>query len=171
MAELLKFPVSPQAAPPDQCEREQALDITQSWIVEAPAGSGKTGLLIHRYLKLLADEEVREPEQVLAITFTEKAAAEIRERVIFQLVQLAADRGVNEPDVQQSPFERGLRADAQAVLGRDAALGWGLLERPDRLNVRTIDSVCAEIARSLPVLSGAGGVLEPTPEAQPLYSE
>lgn len=173
MAEILDFSQGqlwPDAfiedgLPPDHAEREKALDITQSWIVEAPAGSGKTGLLIQRYLKLLTDEEVTEPDQVLAITFTEKATSEIRERV---LKQLEAAHGA---DTSKSDFDRTTRALAQTVVQRDAALGWGLLERPHRLKVRTIDSVCSEIARSLPVLSGAGGAQAPVTDASPLYRE
>ncbi|WP_263366020.1 UvrD-helicase domain-containing protein [Edaphobacter bradus] len=178
MSELLEFPPPlPRAddtnatsgtsdkLPPDHAEREKALDITKSWIVEAPAGSGKTGLLIQRYLKLLTDEEVTEPEQVLAITFTEKATIEIRERIAKQL---EAARG---PDASKSEFDRMTRVLAQSVLRRDATLRWGLLERPRRLNIRTIDSICSEVARSLPVLSGSGGVKAPVPEAGPLYHE
>lgn len=145
--------------------RRQALDVRRSWIVEAPAGSGKTGLLIQRFLKLLADESVEQPEQVLAITFTIKATAEMRGRIVEQL------RRATEPDLLKNEFDRETRALAQAVLQRDAHLGWQLLDHPYRLNVRTIDSVCAEIAQSLPVLSGGGGGLSPREDASALYIE
>ncbi len=151
--------------PPDADQRAQALDIRHSWIVEAPAGSGKTGLLIQRLLKLLADESVTEPEQVLAITFTVKATGELRERVLTQLEAAASAAPVH------SKFDRETREFALAVLQRDAALGWHLLENASRLRIRTIDSVCAEIARSLPVLSGSGGQLAPVLDAAPLYRE
>jgi ATP-dependent exoDNAse (exonuclease V) beta subunit len=168
MDELFAFPGEPEkperpsGLPPDSTEREKALDVSQSWIVEAPAGSGKTGLLIQRYLKLLALPGVEEPEQILAITFTVKAAGEIRERVFEQLQR------ADGPDNTKEGFERQTREFALAVLSRDRALGWGLLEHPRRFNIRTIDSVCSEIARGLPVFSGSGA-FSPVTDAGPLY--
>ena len=172
MADLLPFPLllsqapHPDPAPPPDGEaRQQALDIRHSFIVEAPAGSGKTGLLIQRFLKLLTDDSVTTPEQVLAVTFTNKAAAELRDRVLAHLE--AAHLG----SATLSDFDRQSRALALAVLARDQQLGWSLLNHPQRLNLRTIDSVCAEIARTLPVLSGSGGRLAPTDDAGPLHRE
>lgn len=137
----------------------------RSWIVEAPAGSGKTGLLIQRYLKLLADESVDEPGQVLAITFTKKATTEIRERVVAQLEAAA------RKEATKGEFELATRSLAEAVLERDRELGWGLLENPRRLKMQTIDSVCAEIVRALPVLSGGAGGQAPVEDASMLYRE
>jgi ATP-dependent helicase/nuclease subunit A len=158
---LLRFPSTTD----DAEERAAALDTRASCIVEAPAGSGKTGLLVQRYLKLLGTEAVDQPEEVLAITFTNKATSELRERVLEQL-QWAHRK---EPSEAPSSFQQETLGFALAALKRSERLGWGLLERPSRLNIRSIDSVCAEIANSLPLLSGAGAPRQPVEDAEPLY--
>src|SRR5437667_5137699 len=67
----------------DATARERALDVTRSFIVQAPAGSGKTDLLVKRYIKLLG--VVEKPEEILAITFTIKAAPEMCQRVLEKI--------------------------------------------------------------------------------------
>ncbi len=150
---------------PDAAARSRALDPAASFIVEAPAGSGKTGLLIQRFLKLLATENVDDPAQVLAITFTRKATAEMRDRVFKQLLQA---RQAQEPP---NAFDRETRPLALAVVAKSDTLGWNLIDDPRRLNIRTIDSVCADIARGLPILSGSGGGLAPAEDARALHHE
>jgi len=137
----------------DQPARDLALDVTQSFIVQAPAGSGKTELLTLRYLRLLAISE--QPEEVLAITFTKKAASEMRDRIIstLRMARQATASGENPA----SEFERLRLNVATQVLQRDQQQCWQLCDNPARLRVQTIDSFCFYLARQLPVLSRIGG--------------
>ncbi|APV48333.1 hypothetical protein BWI17_00715 [Betaproteobacteria bacterium GR16-43] len=146
----------------DAAERERALDPQRSLIVQAPAGSGKTGLLIQRYLRLLAT--VSRPEEIFAITFTRKAAAEMRKRVLGAL-QGAAGEKPKDPNAART---WQLARDA---LARDAQRGWGVLENPVRLRIQTIDSLSATLARQMPVLSGLGAPPAIVDDARELYRE
>ena len=98
-----------------------------------------------------------EPEQVLAITFTKKATAEIRDRVVVQL-EFAAR---NVPLKRDDEFERETRRLAEGVLQRDARMGWGLLENPRRLrggdDRRSVRGDCAVDAGIVGWRRGADG--------------
>ena len=146
----------------DADTRRRALAIDSSFIVQAPAGSGKTELLIQRYLSLLAIAS--RPEAVVAVTFTRKAAAEMRERVIHALAAVA-DGPPSEPYLRDR-FEL-----ARAVLARSERDGWNIIESPHRLEINTIDSLCAKLVRSLPLLAAFGGAPSPTEDVEPLYRE
>ena len=147
----------------DAEERARALDAQESFLVQAPAGSGKTELLVLRYLALLPT--VEEPEHVLAITFTRKATAEMRVRVLYALEKASCGE-----DPAANAHEREVRRLAQAVLAHAQTRGWQLTEQPQRLNIQTIDSLALSIAYQTPLLSRLGGQLTPTEEATPLYA-
>ena len=154
---------SDNAAPTGDSEaRQRALDPNCSFIVQAPAGSGKTELLTLRFLRLLA--RVDEPEEILAITFTRKAASEMRARVLEAL-------GDVEGAEPTAPHERQRRALAMAVRRRDREYGWGLRENPARLDISTIDALCNRLAARMPLMGDILPAAEITNDAGELYLE
>ncbi|KTC64949.1 UvrD/REP helicase (plasmid) [Legionella adelaidensis] len=127
----------------DKEQRLKATDPAFSFIVQAPAGSGKTEILTQRYLRLLAT--VKNPEQILALTFTRKAANEMRERILLAL------RKAEKKEVPQSAHQKMTIEYAQRILELDYRYNWQLLNNPTRLNIFTIDALCQKITSSIPL--------------------
>ena len=146
----------------DAAARIRALTPDQSFIVQAPAGSGKTELLTQRYLRLLSC--VDQPEEIVAITFTRKAANEMRNRVLEALEKARGPRP--EKFNEAATWEL-----ARAVLARDEAVGWNVIASPERLRVSTIDSFCAALTRQMPMLSRLGAPPAIVEDAEVLYRE
>src|SRR5690606_3906632 len=131
----------------DAAEREAALDTGKSFCVQAPAGSGKTELLTQRILNLLAHCD--RPEEILAFTFTRKAAAAMRSRLLKSL-QSAAARSTDDVAALPAHAELTHRL-AMAVLAQDSAKGWQLLSNSQRLRINTIDSFTSFLTAQLPL--------------------
>lgn len=147
----------------DEQNRERALDI-ESFIIEAPAGAGKTELLTQRFLKLLGQAE--EPEEIVALTFTNKAAGEMRERIQESLRCARDDEAPAEVAHKRKTF-----ALAQAVLVRSAERGWQIEMQPGRLRLITIDALCTRLARQMPLLTRFGAQPGLAEDAQRHYAE
>jgi hypothetical protein len=147
----------------DDRARAQALDVNRSFLVQAPAGSGKTELLIQRYLALLAN--VDRPEAIVAMTFTRKAAGEMRERILLALRDAAA--GV---PVEGTHFRR-TRELAQQALAQDARQQWQLTAHPARLTIVTIDAYCAGLAGQAPLTAKLGGFPRYVDRPEALYRQ
>lgn len=146
-----------EALEEDARARREALDTSRSLLLQAPAGSGKTTVLTARYLALLA--VVDEPEEILAVTFTRKAAAEMRHRVLAALE--AASRGGSLTGVPDDV----LRSAAQ----RNRTRGWDLLAQPTRLRIETIDALNYWLANQLPIAARVSPGLQIAPDARALY--
>lgn len=146
--------------PSDSAVRIAAIDPAQSFLIQAPAGSGKTELLTDRILALLAT--VSRPEEIVAITFTRKAASEMHARV---LAKLQAGAGPQPAE----PYKLRSWELARKALQRNEELGWNLFDYPARLGIRTIDSFCAYLVRAMPWLSSLGGVPAITDDAREHY--
>lgn len=148
---------------PDINERIEALNPRKSFIVQAPAGSGKTELLAQRFLALL--NCVKQPEEILAITFTKKSAAEMRARIINALKSADTE---NEPE---TPHAKSTWHLAKKVLTRNQLLQWNLINNPNRLRIQTIDSFNAHLTKQLPILSHFGATPDMTDDPVSLYRE
>ena len=115
----------PAGAAADAAARARAVDPRRSVVLEASAGTGKTSVLVARYLNLLAAGV--DPAHILAMTFTRQAAAEMRGRIID-----------------------GLRAEA----GRSAAgrARWRTLrDRLGEIAISTVDAFCLSLLREFPL--------------------
>lgn len=149
----------------DSSARLKALDPTKSFIVQAPAGSGKTALLTQRFLKCLSCVE-RAPEEILAVTFTRKAALEMRQRIIEAL-----ESANQHPEPPDTPHERTTLELARAALKRDAEENWQLMTHVHRLKIVTIDALCAYIVTKMPILSHIGAMPEVVDNPTHLFDE
>ena len=113
------------AVDPDAAAREFARDPANNVVLEASAGTGKTSVLVSRYVNLLARGV--DPANILAITFTRKAAAEMRERIIHELRRSA----------EQSLFDRSRWA--------------AIRDRLADIQISTIDAFCLSLLREFPL--------------------
>jgi ATP-dependent helicase/nuclease subunit A len=113
------------AVPEDEQARLFAVDPRNNVILEASAGTGKTAVLVARYVNLL--KAGVEPANILAITFTRKAAAEMRERIVGQL------------------------RDAAALSEADRRRWIDLRDRLGEIAISTIDAFCVSLLREFPL--------------------
>jgi ATP-dependent exoDNAse (exonuclease V) beta subunit len=146
----------------DAAVRTRALAPDASFIVQAPAGSGKTELLTQRFLGLLATVDA--PEAIVAITFTRKAAAEMRVRILAALDQARGPKPDTEPELARWRL-------AHAALARSTEQGWALDRNPGRLRVLTLDGLDRRLASRLPVLAGGRAGMGLAERPQTLYRE
>ena len=110
---------------PDTSARSFAVDPANNVVLEASAGTGKTSVLVARYVNLL--KRGVDPANILAITFTRKAAAEMRERIVSELGEAAA----------RSEFDRSRWIELRDRLGDIA--------------ISTIDAFCLSLLREFPL--------------------
>ena len=110
--------------------QRQALNIEKHICVTAGAGSGKTTVLVERYLKILREGNA-DPQEIVAITFTDKAAAEMKERIIEEL-SLHEERERSEQD---NPLQ-------------------GFREKMSTAHISTIHAFCSRILREFPFQAG-----------------
>ena len=156
--------VAPAAAEPRSTltpEQEQAVARRRGpLLLSAGAGSGKTAVLVERFVRAIREDGIS-PGRIMAITFTERAAAELRERVRARLLELGERQAAR--DVEGAPVgtfhgfcARLLRTHALAA-GLDPELA--ILDEPDAERLRALafrHAMAALLAQAaMPADSGA----------------
>ncbi len=129
---------------PDLRQRKEVLDPKRSFIVVAPAGAGKTQVLVKRYLTLLRD--ALSVDSIVALTFTNKAAEEMRGRIFSAL--RSADSGAKGRDGN----EEELFSIAREAL-KNTKIPQEELFSPGAFRISTFHGFCSEILRSYPLES------------------
>jgi len=126
---------------------ELACDPRRSVVVEACAGAGKTWMLVSRILRALLDGV--EPQQIVAITFTRKAAGEMRQRLAEWLAEFA--RG-SEAQRVEALVQRGMaEAEARAAAPALQGLQQRLLEGGRPVEIRTFHAWFSQLLRAAPM--------------------
>ena len=121
-----QLPPPPRRASRRPSRRRRSPSAARDVLLEAGAGTGKTGVMVDRYCRLVCDSGLA-PDAVLAFTFTDKAAAELRQRIRAELARRA---------------ERGSERAAAALAGIGGA--W----------VTTIHGFCNRVLAAHPVAAG-----------------
>jgi ATP-dependent helicase/nuclease subunit A len=114
-----------RAVEPDADARAFAVDPSRNVVLEASAGTGKTSILVRRYVNLL--QAGVDPANILAITFTRKAATEMRDRIVHEL------------------------KTAAATSSHDRARWLSLRDRLTDISINTIDAFCLSLVREFPL--------------------
>lgn len=135
---------------PVQSNQQRACDPARSVMVSACAGSGKTWLLVARLVRILLAGA--KPNQILALTFTRKAAQEMRERLYGLLEQFARS---DEATLLTALRERGLNdAEAQAAVPQARALYETVLASPQAIVIDTFHGWFGKLLGAAPVSIG-----------------
>ena len=126
-----------------------ACDPRRSVVVEACAGAGKTWMLVSRIVRALLDGA--QPNEILAITFTRKAAGEMRERLDEWLREFATP-GLSLERLVQALLERGVPAQqAQTLAPQLAGLHERILDAGRSVEIRTFHGWFSQLLRAAPL--------------------
>jgi ATP-dependent helicase/nuclease subunit A len=147
-------------------------EFTRDIAVDASAGTGKTATLIARVINLFLDKRDLLPDQVLLLTFTDKAAAEMKSRVVegLELLLTACRSASSTEEVQEKA------AAWNSLVRVPGGEGGGIValrERVEdlvdgvgRLSVTTFHSFCRRILLSFPAEAGIDPKFEVLPEGE-----